>query len=281
MYVVGRHEYGAEQSRRLVQRLRDRYVPRARFPSGDRVLVGGSPAQGVDYLYALLRWFPWLVAGALAAHVPRPPARVPLAAPAAEGRAARTCSPSPPCTGSSSSIFRFGVGADLFGLHKVDQIEGWIPIFLFAMLFGLSMDYEVFLVTRMRESWDATHDNAGAVAHGLERTGRIVTAAALIMVAAFSGFVAGRVAGLQEFGAGLALAILLDATARADDPRAVADGDLRPLELVAAVERGPGPPLHLHTIYLTIVIAKRIAGSSYPSARPGTSCSYVSTGIIP
>ena len=80
------------------------------------------------------------------------------------------------------------------------------------MLFGLSMDYEVFLVTRMRESWDQTHDNARAVAYGLERTGRIVTAAALIMVAAFSGFVAGRVAGLQEFGAGLALAILIDAT---------------------------------------------------------------------
>jgi RND superfamily putative drug exporter len=74
------------------------------------------------------------------------------------------------------------------------------------------MDYEVFLVTRMREAWDETHDNAVAVARGLERTGRIVTAAALIMVAAFSGFLAGRIAGLQEFGAGLAFAILVDAT---------------------------------------------------------------------
>ena len=80
------------------------------------------------------------------------------------------------------------------------------------MLFGLSMDYEVFLVTRMRESWDHVPDNTRAVAHGLERTGRVVTAAAIIMVAAFSGFVAGHVAGLQEFGAGLALAVLLDAT---------------------------------------------------------------------
>ena len=62
------------------------------------------------------------------------------------------------------------------------------------MLFGLSMDYEVFLVTRMREAWDETHDNARAVARGLERTGRIITAAALIMVAAFSGFLAGRIA---------------------------------------------------------------------------------------
>jgi RND superfamily putative drug exporter len=92
------------------------------------------------------------------------------------------------------------------------QIEGWIPIFLFAMLFGLSMDYEVFLVSRMREAWDAGEDNTTAVAFGLERTGRIITAAAIIMVAAFLGFVAGRVAALQEFGLGLAAAILIDAT---------------------------------------------------------------------
>jgi putative drug exporter of the RND superfamily len=74
------------------------------------------------------------------------------------------------------------------------------------------MDYEVFLVTRMREAWDETHDNVRAVGLGLERTGRIVSAAAIIMVAAFSGFVAGRIVGLQEFGLGLAVAIFVDAT---------------------------------------------------------------------
>src|SRR2546426_7785552 len=78
--------------------------------------------------------------------------------------------------------------------------------------FELSMDYEVFLVTRMREAWDELHDNREAVGFGLERTGRIVTAAAIIMVAAFSGFVAGRIVGLQEFGLGLAVAIFVDAT---------------------------------------------------------------------
>ena len=87
-------------------------------------------------------------------------------------------------------VFRFGVGADLLGLYRIEQVEAWIPIFLFAMLFGLSMDYEVFLVTRMRESWDEHHDNRRAVAEGLRRTGPIITAAAAIMVAAFSGFVA-------------------------------------------------------------------------------------------
>jgi RND superfamily putative drug exporter len=109
-------------------------------------------------------------------------------------------------------FFKWGVGSSLAGLYQFSQVEGWIPIFLFAMLFGLSMDYEVFLVTRMRETWDEEHDNVRAVSYGLERTGRIITAAAIIMVAAFSGFVAGSIVGLQEFGLGLAVAVLVDAT---------------------------------------------------------------------
>src|SRR5947208_6062469 len=80
------------------------------------------------------------------------------------------------------------------------------------MLFGLSMDYEVFLLSRMREEWDVRHDNEAAVAYGLEHTGRIVTAAAIIMVAAFSGFMASRFVAFQEFGLGLAAAIVLDPT---------------------------------------------------------------------
>jgi RND superfamily putative drug exporter len=109
-------------------------------------------------------------------------------------------------------IFRFGFGADTLGLYRVSQIEGWVPIFLFAMLFGLSMDYEVFFVSRMRESWDEGADNRRAVSDGLVHTGRVVSAAALIMVAALSGLVIGRVAGLQELGAALALGVLIDAT---------------------------------------------------------------------
>jgi RND superfamily putative drug exporter len=110
-------------------------------------------------------------------------------------------------------VFQHGWGHSLLPhVYQMPQIEGWIPIFLFAMLFGLSMDYEVFLVSRMREEWDAGASNERAVAAGLEHTGVIITAAAIIMVAAFSGFVAGRVAGLQEFGFGLAAAILVDAT---------------------------------------------------------------------
>jgi RND superfamily putative drug exporter len=107
--------------------------------------------------------------------------------------------------------FQHGWGEPL-GLRQSDQIEGWIPIFLFAMLFGLSMDYEVFLLSRIREEWELRRDNEHAIAFGLEHTGRIITAAAIIMIAAFSGFIAGSFVGLQEFGLGLAVAILLDAT---------------------------------------------------------------------
>jgi len=108
-------------------------------------------------------------------------------------------------------VFKWG-GGGWIGMLQSSQIEGWIPVFLFAMLYGLSMDYEVFLVSRMREEWDATHDNELAVSRGVAKTGRIVTVAGLIMVAAFLGFVAGSIVGLQEFGLGLAAAILLDVT---------------------------------------------------------------------
>ena len=211
LVVTGRHEYGDAPEQALVHRVRDTLVPAARFPAHTRVYVGGGPAQGVDYLSRAYGVFPWLVVGVLALTylillrgfrsvvLPLKAVALNLMSVAA-------------VYGLLVVVFRWGVGADLFGLYRVSAVEGWIPIFLFAMLFGLSMDYEVFLVTRMRESWDHVPDNARAVAHGLERTGRVVTAAAIIMVAAFSGFVAGHVAGLQEFGAGLALAVLLDAT---------------------------------------------------------------------
>jgi RND superfamily putative drug exporter len=108
-------------------------------------------------------------------------------------------------------VFKWGWG-EPFGLIQFDQIEAWAPVMLFAMLFGLSMDYEVFLVSRMREEWDASHDNEYAVAAGLAKTGRLVTAAGAVMFAAFFGFVAGSVVGLQQFGFGLAAAILIDVT---------------------------------------------------------------------
>jgi uncharacterized membrane protein YdfJ with MMPL/SSD domain len=211
VFVVGRHEYGDPAMQALVRRLRSRVVPAARFPAAVRVYMGGAPAQGVDFLARVYGLFPWIVLAVLAlTYVVLLRAfrslLLPLKAVLLNGLTVLAS------YGLLVVIFRLGVGADLLGLYRIDQVEGWIPVFLFAMLFGLSMDYEVFLVTRMRESWDEHHDNRGAVVEGLRRTGRIITAAAAIMVAAFSGFLAGHVAGLQEFGAGLALAVALDAT---------------------------------------------------------------------
>ena len=108
-----------------------------------------------------------------------------------------------------------GIGktiADLFGFQQVDAIESWLPLFLFSILFGLSMDYHVFLISRIREEYDKTHDNAEAVAYGLRTTGGIITGAAIIMVAVFAGFAAGRLTSLEQMGFGMAAAVFMDAT---------------------------------------------------------------------
>jgi RND superfamily putative drug exporter len=109
-------------------------------------------------------------------------------------------------------VFQKGVGASFFGFTQVDVIETWLPLFLFAMLFGLSMDYHVFLLSRIRERYKQTHDNTGAVSFGLRSTGRLITGAALIMVAVFGGFAVGDMAMLEQMGFGLAVAVFLDAT---------------------------------------------------------------------
>lgn len=109
-------------------------------------------------------------------------------------------------------VFQHGVGADLFGFLQTDAIEFWLPIFLFTVLFGLSMDYHVFLLSRIKERWDQTGDNSGSVAFGLGVTGFIITGAALIMVAVFGGFAAGDLVMFQQMGFGLGVAVILDAT---------------------------------------------------------------------
>jgi putative drug exporter of the RND superfamily len=209
--IATQHEYGSEEAQSFARRLRSDLIPAARFPDGVIVRAGGAPPQGVDFLDRAYGAFPWLVLGVLALTylllmrafrslvLPLKAVILNLLSVAA-------------AYGALVLVFRFGLGKDVLGLYQFPQIEGWIPIFLFAMVFGLSMDYEVFLVSRMREAWDEIQDNERAVAIGLERTGRIITAAAIVMVAAFSGFLAGSIVGLQEFGFGLAVAIFLDAT---------------------------------------------------------------------
>ena len=109
-------------------------------------------------------------------------------------------------------VFQKGVGAGLLGFQQVDTFEMWLPLFLFSVLFGLSMDYHVFLLTRIRERFNQTQNNSESVAFGLRSTGRIITGAALIMVAVFAGFAAGDLVMFQQMGFGLGVAVLLDAT---------------------------------------------------------------------
>ena len=109
-------------------------------------------------------------------------------------------------------VIQEGVGADLLGFRQVDRIESWVPLFMFAILFGLSMDYHVFLLTRIRERFNETDDNAESVAYGVRATAGLITGAAAIMVAVFTGFALGEMTMMQQFGFGLAVAITLDAT---------------------------------------------------------------------
>ena len=210
MDVTGKSEYGSPAALDFVDRLRGDIVPAAGFPQNVDVYAGGGPPSGVDFLDLTYGAFPWLVLGVLVLTyilllrafrsllLPLKAIVLNLLSIAA-------------AYGLLVLFFKWG-GADAVGLISFDQIEGWIPVFIFAMVFGLSMDYEVFLVSRMREEWDAGRTNAEAVALGLAKTGRIVTAAGAVMFAAFMGFVAGSIVGLQQFGFGLAVAILLDVT---------------------------------------------------------------------
>jgi RND superfamily putative drug exporter len=208
--AIGESEYGVPTALEFVDRLREQIVPAAGFPDGVRVYAGGGPPSGVDFLDKTYDAFPWLVLGVLAlTYVLLLRAFRSLILPLKA--IVLNVLTIAAAYGLLVIFFKWG-GADALGLITFDQIEGWIPIFVFAMTFGLSMDYEVFLVSRMREEWDAGHTNEEAVALGLAKTGRIVTAAGAIMFAAFMGFVAGSILGLQQFGFGLAVAILLDVT---------------------------------------------------------------------
>lgn len=114
--------------------------------------------------------------------------------------------------GITVAVFSKGIGRDLLGYTASPVIESWQPILLFCILFGLSMDYHVFILSRIREHYDISHNNAESVAVGLRSTGRIITGAALIMVVVFGAFSQGSMLALQQLGFGLAVAVALDAT---------------------------------------------------------------------
>ncbi len=208
--VVTRHDpYGA-QAQAFAGRLRDSIIPAVHFGSGIHVLAGGGAAYAADFISRTLGSFPYLILGVLAlTYLLLVRAFRSLLLPLkAIVLNLFTVSAA---TGLMIAVFQWGWGSGI-GLVQVPEIESWIPVFMFTLLFGLSMDYEVFLVTRMREAWDKTKSNAGAVSDGLANTGRIVTAAGLVMAAAFSGLIIGAIPTMQQLGFGLAVAIVIDIT---------------------------------------------------------------------
>jgi RND superfamily putative drug exporter len=110
------------------------------------------------------------------------------------------------------AVFQWGWGQSLLNFTSVHAVTSWLPLFLFVVLFGLSMDYHVFILSRIRETYDRTHDTAEAIAHGIKTTAGVVTAAAVVMVFVFLTFATLSMTSLKEMGVGLAVAVLLDAT---------------------------------------------------------------------
>jgi RND superfamily putative drug exporter len=194
-----------------VQRVRDRYVPEAFQGSDARVLVTGETAEGLDYFALVRHWLPIVFTFVLGTSfllltVAFRSIVVPLKAIVLNLLSVGAA------YGLLVLVFQKGIGNELFGFRQVDTIEAWVPLFLFSVLFGLSMDYHVFLLSRIRERFVRTGDNDDAVAHGVASTARLITGAALIIIAVFSGFARGDLVMFQQMGFGVAVALLIDAT---------------------------------------------------------------------
>jgi RND superfamily putative drug exporter len=191
----------------LIRNLRSVVIPK----TGVEAKVGGFTAAGVDFADSIGSRMPFLFIGVLSLSFLLLMAvfrslLVPLKAVIMNLLSIGAA------YGVIVAIFQWGWGMNLIGVGKAGPIESWAPMMLFAIVFGLSMDYEVFLLSRVKEEYDRTGNNATAVADGLTATARVITAAALIMVCVFSAFVLGYDRQLKLFGLGLALAVFIDAT---------------------------------------------------------------------
>jgi uncharacterized membrane protein YdfJ with MMPL/SSD domain len=194
-----------------VRELRSELIPRAFAGSGAQVLVTGDTAEDLDYRDVMSNWLLPVFAFVLGLSfvlltVAFRSIVLPLKAIALNLLAVGAA------YGLLVLVFQEGVGNELFGFQQVDAIEAWVPLFLFAVLFGLSMDYQVFLLSRIRERFGQTGSNDAAVAFGVGSTARLITGAALIIIAVFAGFARGDLVMFQQMGFGVAIALLLDAT---------------------------------------------------------------------
>ena len=199
----------AQATTNLVNHLRHDVLPPIERQTHTRVLVGGFTAGSIDFSSVLSSKLPLfigivVVLSALLLFVVFRSLVIPLQA------AAMNLLSIGGALGATVAVFQLGWLSGLFGLQK-GPVEPWIPVLMFAVVFGLSMDYEVFLISRIREEWVRGRDASVAVADGIAFTGRVITAAAAIMICVFLSFILGNERPVKEFGFGLAAAVFLDA----------------------------------------------------------------------
>ncbi|HEX5086404.1 MAG TPA: MMPL family transporter [Nocardioides sp.] len=201
----------SSSARNGLERLRTDLVPAAFDGTHAEVLVGGTTAEDTDYSGVINKWLPIVLTFVLGLSfilltlVFR---SLVLSATAVVLNLLSVGS----AYGLLVLVFQNGVAADLLGLQQVERVEAWVPVFLFSVLFALSMDYHVFLLSRIRERYAQTGDTRDAVVHGIAATGRIITGAALIIVVVFASFASGQLVMFQQMGFGVAIALLVDAT---------------------------------------------------------------------
>jgi RND superfamily putative drug exporter len=194
----------------LISHLRQDVIPTAEKDTTLRVYVGGATATNDDFAHVLTSKLPLflgiiLAFGCLLLMIAFRSIVIPLTA------AVMNLLASAASFGVVVAVFQWGKGSELLGVGKAGPVESILPVIMLAILFGLSMDYQVFLVSRMHEDWQHTKDNRHAVRTGQADTGRMVTAAALIMICVFTAFVFGGQRTIAEFGVGLATAVAIDA----------------------------------------------------------------------
>ena len=209
--VPVRGDAQSDRAVEAVKRLRNDYIPAAFAGTGARALVTGETAANIDYFALMRTWLPRVFAFVLglsflllmlAFRSIVVPLKAILLNLLSVGAA----------YGLLVLVFQKGIGNELFGFQQVDAIEAWVPLFLFSVLFGLSMDYHVFLLSRIRERFVETRDNDESVAWGVGSTARLITGAALIIIAVFAGFARGDLVMFQQMGFGVAVSLLIDAT---------------------------------------------------------------------
>jgi RND superfamily putative drug exporter len=210
MQVIPASSPQAVETSELIERLRTDVIPEAETGTSMQVFVGGLTAIFDDFADVLTGKLPAFLAviislGFLLLLVAFRSIMVPLVSAAMNVLGALAA------FGVVVVVFQWGWGADALGLGGPGPVEAFLPVIMLSLLFGLSMDYQVFLVSRMHEEWVHTGDNERAVTVGQAATGRVITAAAAIMIFVFGSFVLGGERVIAEFGVGLAAAVFLDA----------------------------------------------------------------------